>query len=178
MFRYKGEKKIIETDLYAKYLTKRKYHLIGAYRQLNDKIVEDKQKNRYCVVSLELKALNGVNKVVENENYDLLQLVHDKADMKRKYIFVSERKFNLDQNIEYYQKLNENESRSAYAYGRYQRLQIMESFNKRLHVSEYMMVEDKNLEGALRSLEQLYYVTVLQGEELILFLRNLNNGTF
>lgn len=178
MFRYKGETKVLETDLYAKYLTKRRYRLIGAYRLIEDQFVEDKHKNRYCIVSLELKALNGVNKIVENENYDLLQLLHDKADMKRKHIFVSERKYNLDRNIEHYKKMNEKETRSAYAYGRYQRLALMENFNKRLYVSEYMMLESRNLEGSLRSLEQLYRVKVLKGEELILFLRNMNNGMF
>lgn len=177
-YTFKGVKVRDKGTLYAKYLNKRKYSLMGL-KSIDDKgeyaTVIDKNKNEFFIVKLTLKKQNGLNKQIDNRNYNMVIDMLDKVENLAKIVSISEKVNELKSNIEVADGLYLAEKDEEIRADILDRKLYLEELNEHGEERNYMFIQLVDMERVLEAMNDVYYYKVLNHEEVKELLFQLNN---
>lgn len=177
-FTYKGVKVRTKTSLYATYLTKRKYQLMGVKDiKYNGEypVVVDKANIEYCVVKVRLKKRNKVNAEQERNNYVQVTSALSDIEVPIKTILITEKANLLSDNLVYVKGLYDKETDKLKKKLLEEEYLYMKELNQYGETMEYKYIPYRDLEQVLEKLRIPYYLHVLDYDELLDFLFKVNN---
>lgn len=178
IFSYKGVRIKNKGDLYAKYLTKRSYALMGVKEIKTNEmhpIVVDKRNNQMCIVKVNLKKRNRVNQEEEKNNYDQVNMAFSNIETKIKTILITENTDMLRENIEFIEKRFLQETDIEIKKHLYEELVYTNQLNAYGETNEYKFIPYGDLQEVIERLQIPYNVHILDYDEAQDILFKINN---
>lgn len=177
-FQYHGKFIYCHGDGYTKYLSKRKYRLMGVKKIVTHEEYTsfiDKRKNEFVIVETSLKKQNGSNDIIDNENYKQCVNALDNIKGICKIVLKANRMNRLQSNINFMYGLYEKENDQEIKEDMLERIRYNEQLNKRGEMLCYLYIKESELDQVLVKLSTLFYCKVLNKEDLIKFIFEIHN---
>ncbi len=177
-FQYKDITVKKSNDRYCKYLTKKRYRLMGI-----KKIIEheeyasfiDRNKQEFVVVKTSLKKQNGTNETTDAENYKLVTDALDDIKDKCKIILKANQMERLNPNLDYVYRMYVSEKDEEIKKDILERIKYMEVLNRRGEMLSFLYVKKKDVKEVLLKLEVPFQCEILNKEKLKEFMFSLLN---
>lgn len=177
-FQYNGITLNEISDRYARYLTKKRYRLMGIKKIVNhDGYVSfiDENKNENVIIKASLIKQNGTNEKTDSDNYRYVTEALDEIHDICKVILRSNQMFRLNSNLDYAYQLYVNEKDEEIKKDILERIKYMEKLNRQGEMLSFICVKQSELKKVLPKLEVPFYCEVLNEKQLKDFVFSLLN---
>lgn len=173
-FKYKGFVLRKNENEYHDYLRKMSFDSSGVI-DYKDGCIVTRDNRQYKIFKLEFKNANGLDKHVDQDNYDGLVQIQDVLSDDYYITFPQEHKYNLQNNIEFYQnclKREKNKSRQKIIE---ENIRIMSVFNQVKYVSVIMGISMNDVDKFKKIADSICNVIEYNKEETEIYLDQINN---
>lgn len=178
IFSYKGVKVRDTGALYTKYLTKRKYKLMGVKFiniDLEYPVIVDKFNNEYVIIECKLRKRNKINDEDESINYSQLNNALDNIESPVKTFILTENTNLMKDNIDFIENLYHECQNVEIEKHLAEELGYARELNQYGESSEYKFILYRELQNVLDKLCIVYNVHILNYEETVDRLFKIHN---